>query len=109
MNLARRVRIVYTGAVYSTINQTDALSWPTEEIKCACGEGSDPGWGEFAPAEGDEGEVVWASTHPDSGVTVYLVALGGRYVTIGERGVEFLDGGPPSGPIELSPRRKRRR
>jgi hypothetical protein len=102
----RRVRIVNTGAVYSTINRTDALTWPTEEIKTLCGEGPE-GWGEYDPSVGEEGEVIWASAHPDSGVTVYLLAIGEHYVTIGEDGVQFLDGQPLGDPVW--PRKKRRR
>jgi hypothetical protein len=97
MNLARRVRIINPGSVYPSINQTNALSWPTEEIKALAGRMS--GWGRFDPASGDEGTLIWASVHPDSGVTVYLVAVRKYYVAIGEDGVEFLDGQPPPRPI----------
>jgi hypothetical protein len=106
MRFPRRVRIISTGPVYSTINATDCLSWPSEEIKGKAGEG-EGGWGNFYPSIGDEGEVIWASRHCDQPVTVYLLDLGDYFVPIGERGIEFLDGEPPSAAV-LSARCKGR-
>jgi hypothetical protein len=96
--MPRRARILSTGPVYSTINRTDCLSWPSEEIKGQAGMGPH-GWAAFYPRIGDEGDVIWASRHPNDTAIVYLLEVRGYYVPIGERGLELLDGKPGPPPV----------
>lgn len=89
---AKRYRIVDNGEVYSTINQTDCLSWPSPEIKRVAGENA---WGRYKPSNGDEGDLVGQSRHcADYTIVVYILKVGDHYVPIGSTGVADL-GLPP--------------
>lgn len=86
--------IVDAGQLYSSINQTDCLDFPSPDIKRMAG--SD-GWGSYYPANGDRGFAVWKAVHCDSGVTVVLLDVNGYYVPIGESGLKPDTGAGPVG------------
>jgi hypothetical protein len=89
------VRIVAPGKAYDLINSTDCLTWPSPSAKAV---GGSSGWGGWKPAAGDVGTAVGKSKHCNQPVTVVFVRLGGRYVAIEEKGVEFVSGSPSSVP-----------
>lgn len=84
---AQVARITQAGALYSTINRGDCLTWPDEEIQALGGQNA---WGGYYPKNGDQGVVVWTTTHCSSKLKVYLLRIGEHYVPIGEPGVELL-------------------
>ncbi|KAK3257144.1 hypothetical protein CYMTET_33759 [Cymbomonas tetramitiformis] len=83
--------------VYSTVNQTDYLKWPSEEVKTRSGKNA---WGgRWRPTNGDEGMVVhaWVPGHHDplrrscfDDALLYVELLNGRAVVIAAQGVQAL-------------------
>jgi hypothetical protein len=84
--IGRRASIVDAGEVYSTINETDCLTWPDRETMELAGQAA---WGDYYPSEGDTGTVVWTSLHCDSQVPVAVLLVDGNYVCIGLSGLEL--------------------
>ncbi len=78
------------GAIYTTINHTSCLKWPSPAIKLRAG--SDH-WGTYEPKNGDTGPVIWTTTHCGSKLTVYLVQVGPHIVPIGAPGVTVRNQG----------------
>ena len=79
------VEIVDTGQLYTTINNTDCLKFPSAEMKKQAGSGA---WGSYYPTAGETGTVVFIGTHCDNSATVILVLQIGNYlVPIGATGV----------------------
>lgn len=79
--IGRKVRIFHDGGIYSTINTTNYLKWPSKELKAKSGIN---GWGSFVPKTGDTGTVVHIfydkQTRKDN---IYLINIGDHYVPIG--------------------------
>lgn len=81
--------------------------WPNEKMRLNGGRSS---WKDWSPKEGMVGFVVhyWQPNHPDqrfrSNVnrTLYLVAIGDRFVPVGERGIkEYIQIGKDFGVVKL--------
>ena len=85
----RTAKIIDAGQLYSTINRTNCLSWPNEQIKRA---GGKDGWGSFYPKNGDIGTIVAEMTHCDSGKKIYLLKIGNYYAPVGYDGVQIING-----------------
>lgn len=83
--LGERWRIIDAGDVYPTINTTDCLAWPTTSMKLKGGSG---GWGQYAPAAGDVGQVVGVTRHCSQEIDVALLQIGAYVVPIGVQGIE---------------------
>ncbi len=87
----RRAVITDTGKLYTTINTTSCLKWDwaTPEQKRLAGSG---GWGSFYPQAGNEGEIVYETTHCDGTTKMYVLKVGSYYVPIGANGVRIGGG-----------------
>ncbi len=85
----KRAKITDAGQLYSTINRTDCLSWPNQQIKRA---GGKDGWGSFYPKNGDVGTIVAEMKHCDSGKKIYLLQIGNHYAPVGYDGVQIISG-----------------
>jgi len=77
--IGRQVKIWDTG-VYSTINQTNTLKFPTQEMKQKSGKNS---WGDYYPKEGDIGTIVHIFRDEYKPHNIYLIKVGDNYVPIG--------------------------
>jgi len=88
LTAGQQVEIIDSGKVYSSINKTDALTWPNNEIKTkACKEE----WGkfDFVPKAGMKGKIISVTKHSSSGKTVYVLLIDNKYyVPIGADGVK---------------------
>ncbi len=82
--------IVDEGQMYTTINSSDCLTWPSAEIKARASYDS---WGSFVPTNGHVGTVLGTSKHCDSGVIVAILDVSGNIIAIGESGL--AKGGTP--------------
>jgi hypothetical protein len=79
--IGRKVKIWHDGGIYSTINTTSILKWPSEEIKSKSGKS---GWKEFIPKAGDTGTVVYIFYDKKSRRdNIYLIKIRENYVPIG--------------------------
>lgn len=82
--IGQQVKIWSNGGIYTTINTSKSLKWPSEEIKEKSGENS---WGDFYPQTGDTGTVVHVFEYDKGRVAsakiIYLIKIGINYVPIG--------------------------
>lgn len=87
---ARKVKIINSKLIYSTINKTDCLnwSWATEQQKKLSGE---EGWGTFKPKNGDVGEIIFESKQCYTGVRVIIVKIGDYYAPVEDDALVFED------------------
>ncbi|MEZ4366011.1 MAG: hypothetical protein R2939_06955 [Kofleriaceae bacterium] len=85
------VEIVNDGALYSTIDETDCLTWPSAEMKARGGSRS---WDRVGlePTDGMRGVLVGESLHCDGDTRVLFVEIAGQIVPIGASGVRTLAG-----------------
>ncbi len=83
----RVAEITDAGHVYSGINQSDLISWPSAEMKKLGGE---DGWGSFRPKNGDQGTIVAELRHWDTRGRIYILKIGDYYVVIDYRGIKLL-------------------
>lgn len=96
-----RYRITNTGDIYSTINETDCLTWPSESLRVRGGEDAWEADG-YQPQEGEVGVLVGESIHCGSEERILLLEVGRFIVPIAASGAEAL--GPaaraarPAGP-----------
>jgi hypothetical protein len=81
------VSIVNTGRVYPSINETDALDWPSDEIKRKAGKNA---WAAWRPKKGMIGRVIHESWHPSTKEIVYIVEVDGHFAAIGKSGTEQI-------------------
>jgi len=89
----KTAKIVNDGKLYSTINRTNCLSWPNEQMKRA---GGQDGWGSFYPKNGDVGTIVSEMKHCNNGKKIYLLKIGNYYVPLGYDGVKIITSSQPS-------------
>ncbi len=68
------------GSIYHQINRTDALTWPSAELRKVAGE---DGWGDWKPKNGDVGAIVHTFRRDArDGGPIYLLRIDGHYVPI---------------------------
>lgn len=77
----RRVKIIDSNNIYTTINRTDALSWPNEDLKRLAGESNWHGWW---PRNGMTGQIIHeASFIPGKEkVNIYIIEVDNHFVPI---------------------------
>jgi WD40 repeat protein len=82
----KSARIVHAGHVYSTLPR-DCLGWPSESVLNRGGADAkkSPGWGDYYPKDGDQGEIIAEVKHCD-GHYIYILKVGQNYVPIGKAG-----------------------
>jgi hypothetical protein len=85
----RMAEIIDQKLVYSAINETNCLRWPSAEAK---GLGGKNGWGAFSPQNGDKGVVVAEGFHCRSAEEIYILKIGDYYVPVASGGVRLLEG-----------------
>lgn len=79
--IGRRVKIWHNGGVYSTINNTNLLKWPSDEIKAKSGKN---GWNAYEPKAGDTGTVAHIFyDKKNERDNIYLIQVGENFVPIG--------------------------
>jgi len=82
--VGKTVKIWSNGGIYEKINTTNALIWPSDEIKIKSGINY---WNEFYPQTGDTGTVIHAfkfnRKRVPSAKNIYLLNIRGYYVPIG--------------------------
>ena len=83
----RMAEIIDTGKLYTTINSTECLTWPSPEIKKLAGENN---WGSFYPQKGARGIIISETFHCDAQTKIYILKIGDYYVPIGADGVRLL-------------------
>ncbi|ACU60368.1 hypothetical protein [Chitinophaga pinensis] len=78
--IGRPVKIWHEGGVFSTLDMSKKIKWPSEEIRKR---GGQSGWGTFEPKAGDTGIVTHIFTEK-SGVNkyIYLLKIQGNYVPV---------------------------
>ncbi|MEO7212348.1 hypothetical protein [Mucilaginibacter sp.] len=79
--IGKQTKIDKEGGVYSTLNDSESLKWPTAEMKKLAGRS---GWKKYKPAKGDTGTIVHVFF--DSGSTskfIYLLQVKDKYVPVG--------------------------
>jgi hypothetical protein len=82
----RTAEITDAAEVYSAINKSDLIEWPSPEMKRLGGE---DGWGSFRPKNGDQGAIVAELRHWDTRAKLYILKIGDHYVVIDYRGVKL--------------------
>lgn len=97
----KRATIVNAGELYSSINLSDCITWPSLESKRLGGANA---WGGWHPANGMSGVVIGTSSHcNDPSVTVYVIDFGDDHIAaLNQKGLSFSDGGggaPPPAPV----------
>lgn len=78
--VGKHAKINVEGGVYSTLNDSESLKWPSAEIKALSGRS---GWKKYKPAKGDAGTIVHVFI--DNGSTskyIYLLHIKGVYVPV---------------------------
>ncbi len=86
-DLHARVRIVDEGKIYSTINLTDTLKWPSSDIRNKAGSVAWNGW---KPKYGDEGTIVGSALYPDTADLIHILRVGDHYVPVAATGIEVI-------------------
>lgn len=78
------VKIWSNGGIYTKINKSKSLNWPSKEIKKKSGENA---WRKFYPQPGDIGTIVhifdYDKKRTPSAKLIYLLEIRGNYVPIG--------------------------
>jgi hypothetical protein len=82
--IGQKVKIWSIGGIYTSINSSNNLKWPTYEMKNKSGENS---WGHHYPKTGDTGTIIHVFEYDDGRVAsaklIYLLDIKGSYVPIG--------------------------
>ena len=79
--IGRQVKIWHDGGIYSTINTSNILKWPSKEIKTKSGKN---GWGNYEPKAGEIGTVVHIFyDKKNKNDNIYLIKIGDNYVPLG--------------------------
>lgn len=87
--IGKDVKIFNSGGVYSTINQTDNLKWPSTELKEKSGENS---WGNYEPKAGDTGTVVHVFKYGNKHRKfIFILDVDGHFVPIGCKDITDID------------------
>jgi len=79
--IGKSAQIAHDGGVYSTLNDSESLKWPSAEMRKL---GGRSGWRKYKPAKGDTGTIVHVFL--DSGSTskfIYLLKVKDKYVPVG--------------------------
>ncbi|MCF1192351.1 hypothetical protein LRR18_12220 [Mangrovimonas sp. AS39] len=76
--IGQKVKIWHDGGIYKTINGTDRIQWPNEELKKIAGKEY---WQDFEPKIGDIGEIVHISKSKYDEV-FYVLKIDSYYVPI---------------------------
>ncbi|MBD1364490.1 hypothetical protein IDJ77_11780 [Mucilaginibacter sp. ZT4R22] len=79
--IGKTAQIAHDGGVYSTLNDSESLKWPSAEMRKL---GGRSGWKKYKPAKGDTGTIVHVFF--DSGSTskfIYLLKVKDKYVPVG--------------------------
>jgi hypothetical protein len=79
--IGKQAKIDKEGGVYSTLNLSESLQWPSAEMKKL---GGKSGWKKYKPATGDTGTIVHIFV--DNGSTskfIYLLKIKEIYVPVG--------------------------
>jgi hypothetical protein len=72
------VKIWHNGGIYKTLNETNNIKWPNEEIKTKSGKKY---WKEFEPEIGDIGEIVFITKSKYKEI-IYILKIKDYYVPI---------------------------
>jgi len=82
--IGQKIKIWHNGGIYTEINKSKYLNWPSKEIKKKSGEKA---WGDFYPESGDTGTIVHIFDYDKKRVAsaklIYLIEIRGNYVPIG--------------------------
>ncbi len=76
--IGQKAKIWHNGGIYSTLNGSDNIEWPNEEMKKIAGKEY---WNEFEPQIGDIGEIVFVSKSKYKEI-IYLLKVKEYYVPI---------------------------
>lgn len=76
--IGQKVKIWHDGGIYRSINGTDRIKWPNEEIKKVAGKEF---WNDFDPKIGDIGEIVHVSKSKHKEI-FYILKIKDNYVPI---------------------------
>ena len=86
----RQVEIIDAGKIYPTINETDCLIWPNNDIKSKAGRDEWDRFG-FEPKTGMKGQIISTAEGCSNGVLIYILLINSEfYVPIGAVGVRLL-------------------
>lgn len=86
----KRAVIINDGQLYTTINETDTITWPSKEIKLKAGEIE---WRKsgFFPTANMVGEIINTMINPHTNKIMYLLLIDEKYyVPIGANGVDII-------------------
>lgn len=91
-----------TGKLYSTLNRTDCIEWPSTAVKRQAGEDAWAGW---KPARGERGLAVGSAIHcNDPRTEVVILRLeDGHFIAIGRDGLDPVDGAASPAPATPAP------
>ncbi|TFF39308.1 hypothetical protein [Mucilaginibacter psychrotolerans] len=78
--IGKHAKISAEGGVYSTLNDSESLKWPSPEIKALSGRS---GWKKYKPAKGDVGTIVHVFIdNVSTSKYIYLLQIKGIYVPV---------------------------
>ena len=88
-SIGQQVEIIKENA-YSSINETDCLTWPNNEIKSKAGKEEWDKFG-FIPKNGMKGQIISITRHCDSGRITYILLINNKfYVPISAADIKVL-------------------
>jgi hypothetical protein len=71
------VQIVDASLVHTDLDQSDCITWPSDDVKSR---GGSSAWSGYSPSSGETGVVLWTSPHCSNGSEILILEMDTGYI-----------------------------